>query len=113
MVGVEHHDIDLQDDDSFFAENLNVKEFAYGENSMLFLRTILNLNFLDNTPKPMAGSMIELRNTIYRGVEGEFETYGKFDGSYIRYVSANIGRPTTLVVKIGGSITYGLSLIHI
>jgi len=74
---------------------------------MLFLRTILNLNFLDNTPKPTAGSMIELRNTIYRSVEGSFETYGRFDGSYIRYVSANIGRPTTLALKVGGSITYG------
>jgi len=107
MIGVEHHDIDIREEDSFFAENINIKEFAYGKNSMLFLRTILDLNFLDNVNKPMAGSLIEFRNTIYRGVEGDFETYGKFDGSYIRYASANIGRPTTFALKMGGSITYG------
>ena len=107
IVGVEHHDIDVRDENSFFNENKNIKEFAFGKNSMLFLRTIFDIDLLDNTNKPMAGSRIELENTIYRGVEGDFDTYGKFDGSYIRYASANLGRPTTFALKMGGSISYG------
>ncbi len=107
MLGVEHHNIDIRNSNSFFAENLTVEEFAFGKNSMLFLRTIFDINFLDNTTKPMAGSMMKFTNTIYNGVEGAFDTYGQFEGSFIRYATANIGRPTTLALKVGGSTTYG------
>ena len=106
-LGVEHHDIRIKQDSSFLFINKNLKETALGKNSMIFIRTGFDINLLDNSAMPYDGTRIEIENTLYSGVEGVFDFYGKFDASAIQYFTASIFRPTTLILKLGGSFSYG------
>jgi len=106
-VGVEYHDIQIKNDNSFLAINQTLKEAALGKNAMVFIRTAFDIDLLDQLDMPYDGTRIEIENTLYAGVKGAFDTYGKFDASAIQYFTASIFRPTTLILKLGGSFTYG------
>ncbi|MEM6963113.1 MAG: metallophosphoesterase [Bacteroidota bacterium] len=106
-VGIEHHHIRIDEEESLVAMNRDVPEYALGRNSMVFFRTSFDIDLLDQFDMPDDGVRIEIENTLYRSVEGDFETYGKLEASAIQYFTTQLIRPTTWIVKLGGGYNYG------